>query len=263
MIPNSSTSIHDLKVKLLKDYATTFKIPSVDAHIIISNNMGQSYRSVFGVKINENPCPHNIELYHGLTLQPVDDSEIFTILINARYIDPSMQNINWISTLIHEVTHVYDFKECYNLISPKTFDELFDDSLHPIFNNWSEFHAMAIGHYFLRKHTFPDFQENYHAYTIRNYELPSAASQMASEFGKTNNPKRLRYVVMRFLGRLAVWQYLYPDVFSKSYISQITKTNPWMTDLLNILTQHNSLSTIFPHFVDIQTILEQYLSITD
>ena len=263
MITNSSTSIHDLEDKLLKDYATTFKIPSVDANIIISNNMEQSYRSVFGVRINEKPCPRNIESYHGLTLQPVDDSEIFTILINARYIDPSMQNINWVSTLIHEVTHVYDFKEYYCLISPQTYDELFDDSLHTIFNNWSEFHAMAIGHYFLRKHTFSDFKDTYHAYTIRDYELPSAATQMATEFYKTNDIKRLRYVVMRFLGRLAVWQYLYPDVFNKPYISQITKTNPWMADLFNILTQYDSVSSIFPSFDDIQQILEQHLSIAE
>ena len=81
-----SKSIHELKDKMLKDYAATFKRPPVDANIIISNNMEQSYRSVFGVKIAENPCPRNIESYHGLTLQPVDDNQTFSILINARYI---------------------------------------------------------------------------------------------------------------------------------------------------------------------------------
>ena len=97
------------------------------------------------------------------------------------------------------------------MISPQTYDELFNDSLHPIFNNWSEFHAMAIGHYFLRKYAVPNFKAAYHANTVREYDLPIEVAKMAKEFNRTNDAKWLKYVVMRFLGRLAVWQYLYPE----------------------------------------------------
>lgn len=249
-------TIQELIDMLLGDYVTSCRAAPFDSNIVISSNMEQSYKSVLGTRIGKNPCPHNIESYHGLTLPPVDDNQTFTILINARYVDPSMRNIDWISTLIHEITHVYDFKEYFNIVSPKTFDELFDDTLHPIFNNWTEFHAMAVGHYYLRKYAIPNFKSTQHIDTILHIELPTAAYQMSSMFGTTNNIARIKYIVVRFLARLAVWQYLFPVVFNDSYITQIMAGNPWMEDLFRLLTKYPTLDSAYPHFDEIQSIWE-------
>ena len=255
MSNNTYSTVQELIDALLDDYVISRGVAPFDGDIIISSNMEESYKSVLGTRINKNPCPLNIESYHGLTLPP-DDGQLFTVLINARYVDPSMRNIDWISTLIHEITHVYDFKEYYKLVSPEAFDELFDDTLHPIFNNWTEFHSMAIGHYYLRKYAIPNFKSLQHIDTILNFELPTAAQQMSSIFGTTNNTTRIQYVVVRFLARLAVWQYLFPTVFNEALISQIMGGNYWMVDLFKLLTKYSTLESAYPHFDEIQSIWE-------
>lgn len=256
MSNNTYSTVQKLIDTLLDDYATSHGVAPFDGDIIISSDMEESYKSVLGTRININPCPPNIESYHGLTLPPVDDDQTFTILINARYIDPSMRNIDWTSTLIHEITHVYDFKEYFKIVSPKAFDELFDDTLHPIFNNWTEFHSMAAGHYYLRKYAIPNFKSPQHIDTILNFELPNAAYQMSSIFGTTNNTARIKYVIVRFLARLAVWQYLFPEVFNAAFIAQIMGGNHWMVDLFKLLTKYSTLESAYPHFDEIQAIWE-------
>ena len=77
---------------------------------------------------------------------------------------------------------------------------------------------------------------------------------MANEFYLTSDENRLKYVVVRFVGRLAVWQYLYPAVFNSSFIDQIFNGNKWMNELFIILTSCDSLEGILPHFGEIQKI---------
>ena len=79
---------------------------------------------------------------------------------------------------------------------------------------------------------------------------------MSSMFGTTNNIARIKYIVVRFLARLAVWQYLFPVVFNDSYITQIMAGNPWMEDLFRLLTKYPTLDSAYPHFDEIQSIWE-------
>lgn len=239
---------------LLIDYGKTLDIGSIDCNIVLAEDMETAYKAAMGSKIETNPCPQNIQQYHGLTLPPATNTNTFTILLNCDYVDMTMNNLNWISTFIHEVTHVCDFRTYYSIISAKSFDELFDKTLHPIFNDWTEFHAMAVGHYFLRKYVLEDFKGHHHINNILYGDLPKFSSEMANEFCLTSDENRLKYVVVRFLGRLAVWQYLYPAVFNSSFIDQIFNGNKWMNELFIILTSCDSLEGILPHFGEIQKI---------
>ena len=106
---------------ILADYAATCGVEPFNGQIIIADDMRKSYLSLRG-----------------------DES------INKG-------NIDWVGTLVHEATHVNDFKDYYKIVSPQSWDELYEYSLHRTFLHWTEFHARAIGHYFLRKYTLNNF----------------------------------------------------------------------------------------------------------
>ena len=81
---------------------------------------------------------------------------------------------------------------------------------------------------------------------------------MVKEFGATDNMDRQMYVVVHFLGRLAIWQHLYPDVFDTSFIEQLLRGNPWMEELYYFLIKYEKLNDIHPHFGDMENILDKH-----
>ena len=143
---------------------------------------------------------------------------------------------------------------------PESYDELYDFDKHRMFLHWTEFHARAIGHYFLRKYTFEDFKDPVHIEHIVNTELPFQINYMAEEVSKTDDADRQLYVIVHFLGRIAVWQHLYPTTFNDKFIHQLTNNNPWMEELYDLLTQYDSLEGIYPHFDEMEDILNKHFS---
>ena len=105
---------------ILADYASTCDVEPFNCQIIISDDMAASYKELRGDlvecgKINL----YDINQYHGLTVQPKENDGQFTILINKKYILESVEkkNVDWIGTLVHEATHVNDFKEYFKIIN--------------------------------------------------------------------------------------------------------------------------------------------------
>lgn len=181
-------------------------------------------------------------------------------LLNKDYIVESINkgNIDWVGTLVHEATHVNDFKDYYKIVSPQSWDELYEYSLHRTFLHWTEFHARAIGHYFLRKYTLNNFRSTAHIPHIMNTELPFQVEYMVKEMNSTNDPDRQLYVVVHFLGRLAVWQHLYPTAFDANFINELTNTNPWMEEIYYLFTKYDTLEGIHPHFGEFEAILDKH-----
>lgn len=246
---------------ILIDYATTCKVPFFTGNVIISNNMAESYMSIREDLVNSGKTNlQDIQQYHGLTIQPKENNGNFTILLNQDYVYETVtkHNIDWIGTLVHEAVHVNDFSTYFDIVSPNSYDELYEYDLHRMFLYWTEFHARAIGHYFLRKYSLPNFKGDEHIKYILETELPFHINHLVKEVGASNNPDRQMYVVMHFLGRLAVWKYLYPNTFDDDFIKEITNSNPWMEELFNLLTQYDSLETIYPHFEEMERILDDY-----
>lgn len=78
---------------------------------------------------------------------------------------------------------------------------------------------------------------------------------MVKEVGATQDVDRQMYVIVHFLGRIAVWQYLYPDAFNSDFICELTNSNPWMKDLYDIFVEYKSLDEIYPHFDEVEEII--------
>ena len=260
---NNNHEFIDIMEKLLSDYASTCNVDFFDGQIIVSENMQESYLDLRKDLVEEGKINiSNLDKYHGLTVQPSSADGLFTILLNKKYILESIakNNVDWIGTLIHEAVHVNDFKLYFNLVEPNSYDELYDYNLHRMFLYWTEFHARAIGHYFLRKYALEDFKSTVHLDNLLNTELPFQINYMVTQMNTTEDPDSQMYTVVHFLGRLAVWQYLYPNTFNATFISEMLNSNPWMEELDYLLINYKTLEEIYPHFNEIEAILDSYFS---
>lgn len=248
---------------ILADYASTCEVEPFNGQIIITEDMAKSYLSLRSDKVNRNAqYLDDLQHYHGLTVQPANESGTFTILLNIDYIIESINkgNIDWVGTLVHEATHVNDFQDYYKIVSPNSWDELYEYGLHRAFLHWTEFHARAIGHYFLRKYSLNDFKSSSHIPHILNTELPFHIQYMVKEMNSTDDPNMQLYVVVHFLGRLAVWQHLYPSTFDDRFIKELTRSNPWMEEIYYLFTKYEKLVDIQPHFCEFEAILDKHFS---
>lgn len=246
---------------ILDDYASSCGVEPFDGQIIIAEDMAKTYLSVRCCDASD--CDVNlsdIQKYHGLTVQPISNDGLFTIILNKDYIVDCINknNIDWVGTLVHEATHVNDFKDYFKLVLPKSYDELYKYSLHRVFLHWTEFHARAIGHYFLRKYSLDDFKSTVHIDHIVNTEMPFHIQNLVEKLNSTNDADSQLYVVTHFLGRLAVWQYLYPHIFDSTFIKKLTNNNPWMEELYYFLIKYNTLEEIQPHFQEFEAILDKH-----
>ena len=248
---------------ILADYASTCNLEPFDCQIVISDDMATSYNEIRGDLVkNGKTNLTEINQYHGLAVQPKENDGQFTILINKEYVLETItkNNVNWVGTLVHEAVHVNDLKKYFEIIKPKSYDELYDYDLHRMFIYWTEFHASAIGYYFLRKYTLENFKDTTHLEHIKNIELPYHIEYMTNEVGATDNADRQMYVIAHFLSKMAVWQYLYPDTFDDDFIQELTNSNPWMEELYRLLTKYDTLEKIYLHFDEMKEILNKHFS---
>lgn len=89
---------------------------------------------------------------------PGSTSEMFTVLLNRRIIQESLNdgNVNWVGTIAHETTHVIDYLNYADLLGVADFEGILSISENAMFQLWTEFHARARGYYFVRKYSFED-----------------------------------------------------------------------------------------------------------
>lgn len=260
---NNNNEFVNIMEKLLSDYASTCNVDFFDGQIIISENMQESYLNLRKDLVEKGEINiSTLDKYHGLTVQPSNIDGVFTILLNKQYILESISknNVDWIGTLIHEAVHVNDFKLYFNIIQAESYDELYHYNPHRIFLYWTEFHARAIGHYFLRKYALEDFKNSVHLDNLINIELPFQIDYLITQMNTIEDPDSQMYTVAHFLGRLAIWQHLYPETFNEEFISEMFNSNPWMEELFYLLIKYKSLEEIYPHFNEIELILDTYFS---
>lgn len=257
----SSEKLSDIISSVLSDYISTCGVEPFDGKVVIANDMAAEYKKIRGDLVEKGKTSlTELNKYHGLTVQPISSNGKFAILINMEYLQESKTNgnLDWLGTLVHEATHVNDFKDYFKVINPESYDELYEFDLHRIFLYWTEFYARAIGHYFLRKYSFDNFRDSSHIEHILETELPFHINYLVREVSATEDADRQMYVIMHFLGRIAVWQYLYPETFNSDFIEELTNSNTWIKELYNILTKFKSLDEIYPHFDEIKIIIDNH-----
>ena len=211
--------IRDAFNEIIANFKNTLSIDEFNAQIIISPDMEESYLLLRRDLVDAGKVTlQGLNDYNGLTVQPQSTDGEFSILINRAYLLDSLKNnnFNWVGTIAHEASHVVDFKEYYKLVNPPNYDELFDFGKHRMFVHWTEFRAKAVGYYFIRKYTFSDPYDRNQVRDIFDRELPYQIDNLVESISNTSDADKQLYTAMHFLGRLAVWQYLFPFDFNDS-----------------------------------------------
>lgn len=249
--------------KILVDYASICGVEPFVGEVVIADDMASAYKKIRNDLVESGKTNlDEINKYHGLTVQPAEIDGNFTILLNSEYVleTVTQNNVNWVGTLVHEATHVNDFKNYFKIIMPKSYDELYDYNLHRTFLYWTEFHARAMGDYFLQKYYPENFKDKSHINYILENELPYYINYLVQEVGATQDMNRQMYVIVHFLGTIAVWQHLYPEVFNDNFILELTNKNSWIKALYDLFVKYKSVEEIYPHFKEIETIIKKHYS---
>lgn len=239
---DNKNDINEAFLKILKDYCDFYGEEPISFKLNITNDLSEEYKKIRPDLIEANKINiHEINDNNGITIPPKSNGD-FTILLSQKYLAEEIKNnfLNWIGTIAHEITHVYDFNK-FKAISGISYDDMLDYEKNILFINWTEFNAKVRGYLYLRKKAFDDIYNRNQVEYIMQKELPYMIDYMAEEYSKTTNAYRQLYVVSHFLAHLYVWQYLFPTDFSANVIEQIFSDNNWMKELYYFFSNNRKL----------------------
>lgn len=197
---------------------------------------------------------------NGTIIYPENRLEKFGILINLSYIKKCFEenNINWIGTLCHELTHVLDYIRAMELRDINFIEEFTKEDDYHLFGYWTEFNARRYGHYLLRYYTLGDMIKSEESLKdILKREMPFQINYLASCFQENHNQI---YSTIQFLGRLKVWKDLFPDYFNKTTLHKILYENEWIEKLYWYFDDKDSIEKAIDTLDNINEILKGYYS---
>ncbi len=90
-----------------------------------------------------------IQGLNGTMILPSKTGDIPYILISTTTINNDL----YIGTIIHELTHIYDFYDFIKYINYAYFKDIEKHKDFPLFYQWTEYHARRTGITFIEKYT--------------------------------------------------------------------------------------------------------------
>lgn len=252
--------------KIMDDYFETFGVKPVEVDIELTNSISDSYaklRPDHKEKDSEMFKEKKMDSDNGVVVPPNYLDGKFVILLNRNSVIENIRNDNltWIGTIAHELTHVIDFKDYAKITGFSSYDEISNGDI--LFLLWTEFNAKTKGYYFTRKYTFNDLHENEDEQIeeIVNYELPAQLQLMYNEYNSTNNAYQQAYYVVHYLGRLYTLQQIFPNYFDEDFIEEHLISNKWMHDLYNFFAKNANLEDAYMHFDELERLTIKYFGL--
>lgn len=251
--------------KIMDDYFKTFEIKPFEVEINITNDMNDSYANLRPDHIEKDPkMLQKKNTSNGMTVPPTDINDKFTILLNKNNVLEYKRNndLTWIGTIAHELTHVIDFMNYAKIIGANSFDEIVIKG-DITFHLWTEFNARAKGYYFLRKYAINDFNLNIkeHIEWIVNNELPYHMEMTLNDYNSANNEFEKAYHIVQYLGRLYTLQQIFPNYFDEDFIEEHLISNKWMHDLYNFFAKNANLEDAYMHFDELERLTIKYFGL--
>lgn len=242
VVLDNVTGLENAFLKILKDYCDFYGEDPISFKLNIVGDLFEEYKKIRPDLANSNRINiDEINDNNGITIPPRDDGD-FTILLSQAYLMEEIEknSVNWIGTVAHEITHVYDFHR-FKAISDFSYDDMLDYDKNMLFINWTEFNAKVKGYLYLRKTVFEDIYDRRQVEYIMQTELPYMIKYMYEKYSKTTNANRQLYVVSHFLAHLYVWQYLFPIDFSENVLEKIFFDNDWLRELYYFFSDNRKL----------------------
>jgi hypothetical protein len=240
---------------IIADYFTTFSYEPISLSLTFADDMWKAY---FDLRSDHRAqLPNQLPAFNGTVVAPSTLDGTFTVIIDKQYFidDVNAGRASWIGTIVHETTHARDYQEYAKLVEASNYDEVLDTNKHRIFQLWTEFNAKRHGYYFVRKYTFDNLNDIKQVPDIINIELPGQIAHMTEQYSSTTDGWKQIYTVSQFLGRLAVWEDLFPEQFNPSFVEALLSTNRWMFGMYTYLNTHRELSAAINSFGDLREIV--------
>lgn len=161
---------------------------------------------------------------NGSVVLPAHIGDIPYILISLDTIENPKSNCQFISTIIHELTHIHDFydfyscnKEKYNNI--REIDKCID---FRSFQLWTEYSARRNGYYFYRNimNMNNNNSRKEQIEHILDTECPFHMNYLEKQLIKSSNDSyNFAYNIIQFIGRFSVWNDLFSNYFNVNTLS--------------------------------------------
>ena len=259
-------SLQEIIIGILQDYYESFNVESVEANYVITDDIAGEYAKLRPDHAAIDPLKiQELKDYNGNMVCPYEVGERFTVLINKNKLIEyaSVGNMTWVGTIVHETTHVRDYKDYASLIGASDYEDILDSEKNIPFKLWTEFNARAKGYFFVRKYSFQNMYDPSQIYGIVNKELPIQKNLLYQNYHRTNDSYQQAYYVSHYLGRLYCLQKIFPDFFTNNWISQmdLCVKNSWMREWFWFLKDNDTLQKAFPKFEEMNNILMRNTSL--
>jgi len=232
----------------------------VNIEIIIAEDFYDSYYNLSTEKQREEVIKKKdwINSLNGSVVFPECIDGKCTILLSKPYILECFENtnLNFVGTICHELTHIYDHLGYMKIVGITDFEALPAHPTYNMFNNWTEFNARKTGYLFLRNFYIKDPYEQEIIDHVTKTELPYQTNYYFEKYHSTTDGDLQIYITMQYLGRLKAWKDVYPDIFTSDFIFELLKTNKWMIDLFRFLDENDVLERAFGKFSKMKDILK-------
>lgn len=254
-----NNTLDNLIGKIVDDYFSNYEYDTFSLSIVFADDIWETYFEVRPDHKEQLSKQQPLPAFNGTIATPVDLEGTFTVIIDKQYFVNDVKNnrTSWVGTITHEITHARDYREYAKIIAAPNYDEVLNTSRHRMFQLWTEFNAKRHGYYFVRKYTFNDLTDNRQVPDIMNIELPGQIEYMSNDYNSTTDGWKQIYAVSQFLGRLAVWEDLFPTQFNPQFIKNLLSTNTWMYEMYEYLNTHRDLQVAVNSFSELRNIVRQ------
>lgn len=252
---DTNNQLSELIANIVADYFATFNYEPFSISLIFAEDIWKSY---FDLRPDHRTrLPEQLPSFNGTLVCPTTLDGTFTVIVDKQYFidDIKANRASWAGTVAHETTHGKDYREYACLVGASTYDEILDTNLHRMFQLWTEFNAKRHGYYYLRKCTFSNLYDAAQIPYIMETELPGQIAEMSQQYSSTIDGWEQIYTVSQFLGRLAVWEDLFPEPFNPGFIKTLLSTNEWMFAMYDYLNTHRELSIAIESFDELRNIV--------
>ena len=258
MIDNRS--LEKLVADTINDYFKLYNVHPFRVSIIITKSISAAYYRVrpdLGRRDDAND-------YNGVMVQPKHRGEEFTILINQSTLIGNILHGHpaTLGTIIHELTHINDFKIYADMIDEVDYDVIADPVKHPMFMLWTEIHARANGYYYTRWYQLKEkFGSKEYVEMVLENELPFQNSYLVENYNKSESWYQRAYLVAQYIGRLYTIRKAYRAAISEDLLLSVTPlpNNQWIKEWFEYFCSHDSLETAFPSFDEMRRIIPAQL----
>lgn len=257
-------NLEDITHQVINIYNNVFDKKTLDFDVQFVDNLYNSKIIFSKTKADRERVLNGESFINSLTgaiVLPEFTNEKYYILVNYE----KTISLNFVGTIAHELTHLYDFKSFADFYNINKYDDIRNVKEYMGFYYWTEYNAKWKGYMILRNYL--SNQDDYLKTEIQQiYEIKSIESKhhidklniCYKDYRLSNNATEFIYMLLHYFARVSVWCFLFPTEFNFEYFVRnlIFKTTiKECKELFELMSKLNSFNIANKHFLKINRIV--------